>query len=1253
MASAQFTASGLMNQMGTRTETNRWFHGTPSGIDTSSYSYHVHTRKTVIKFDGTAIWNSIGGKDITAIKLTLRTSGASDYVSATIFPWVTAWTSVPGSVSSSFDNLSPGGTNNYWTTRLSSFNAGSYAGDFTGTIATGSAAQSLYSALTSGYCIGLLDTTFTPGQSLYSGSLNNWNAGPTNYMPVLTIEYNDYTSFNPPSSVTVSPASVAPGGSARVSWSGVSGGNALSVSKYEVYRSSTSASSGFALLSSTTNSYLDVTGNTTANGSYWYKVKVIANVSGYDSSLSSATAQLQSPVVAPTPPTSVFFDSTATIAPGATRLLKWTGAAGGTNNDISKYSVYRATSANGSYSTHIGDTTSTSMNVTSPSLNNTSYYYKVLVVGAAGINSALSSSYATLTTSFSAPSTPTGLALSSNNIAPSATSTLTWNASSNGTNNTVSGYLIERAEGSTGPWSTLVASQTERSLDVTGRSANGQSYFYRVTALAPLGNSAVSATIELKTVVGTIAAPTNVKVNGATSSTVSPGFSTSVTWTASANATNNSVTGYAIYSSLNNAAYTLVGEVASSVTELAVAAPSTEATISYHVIAKGSRVNSAASSAATMTVSLDTADAAAFTVSPTSVYAGSDVTINITSNVDKIKKFTITFGSVNSGEITIAADADSGSYTIPLSWCQQIPNALSGSASIKVDTYVGSTLVGRKTGSLYINVPTAVVPTLASFSAERVNNSVPAAWGIYVVSKSQVKLTMGQGAGAQGSTITNYRLTGGGMNVSNTTPITQTSPVLTATSTTYTATVTDSRGRTSSYNVTINASSYAAPTLATVSFRCLSTGVEAPTDGTYGSAKATSTFSSLGGNNSITITAGYRVKGSTGAYTNIGTLTSGTAKVFGSGGLQLTQYYEVKYTVTDLVGTTVTYVGEISSAQYLLHFRNTGRGLGIGGAAMADNQLDVHWKTMFRGDIDVLGQLLKNGQPLDLTGDYLPLSGGTLTGLLRVKNTGTHNTIVQNSNTEGEFLFGGSDTDSGDISDYIRVGREKLQYKTNSGTYSILHSGNYTSYVTPAGIGAAASSHGHSYGDINILNYDGTSMNNNKTTGFSRGYNMTNAAVTQISSFETIVYSPDWITQIQHTIGATPQMHIRSLYSGTTWGSWYKFLHSGNYTDYTVTKTGTGASGDWPINITGEVKTSGTYNTFRTGYGYVQIGPANANWAHFNTDRPSFYFSKQIAVTGEIMAGASYNQRVYHRGNITFSTTVPTSLPDGDICFVY
>lgn len=37
-----------------------------------------------------------------------------------------------------------------------------------------------------------------------------------------------------------------------------------------------------------------------------------------------------------------------------------------------------------------------------------------------------------------------------------------------------------------------------------------------------------------------------------------------------------------------------------------------------------------------------------------------------------------------------------------------------------------------------------------------------------------------------------------------------------------------------------------------------------------------------------------------------------------------------------------------------------------------------------------------------------------------------------------------------------------------------------------------------------------------------------------------------------------------------------------------------------------------TWNTFNTAYGYIQLGPANIDWAHIYTDRPKFIFNKDI-----------------------------------------
>ena len=52
-----------------------------------------------------------------------------------------------------------------------------------------------------------------------------------------------------------------------------------------------------------------------------------------------------------------------------------------------------------------------------------------------------------------------------------------------------------------------------------------------------------------------------------------------------------------------------------------------------------------------------------------------------------------------------------------------------------------------------------------------------------------------------------------------------------------------------------------------------------------------------------------------------------------------------------------------------------------------------------------------------------------------------------------------------------------------------------------------------------------------------------------------------------------------STTSADTWGSWLKLLDSSNYTGYTVKKDGTGATGTWGINISGNAATATTATT--------------------------------------------------------------------------
>ncbi|WP_223229720.1 phage tail protein [Pseudoalteromonas piscicida] len=52
-----------------------------------------------------------------------------------------------------------------------------------------------------------------------------------------------------------------------------------------------------------------------------------------------------------------------------------------------------------------------------------------------------------------------------------------------------------------------------------------------------------------------------------------------------------------------------------------------------------------------------------------------------------------------------------------------------------------------------------------------------------------------------------------------------------------------------------------------------------------------------------------------------------------------------------------------------------------------------------------------------------------------------------------------------------------------------------------------------------------------------------------------------------------------------------------------------------------------------TPHGNVDIGPKNHDFCHFDTSLPKFHFGKPVHVRGEIYAGSSYNQRVYHEGH--------------------
>ena len=348
-------------------------------------------------------------------------------------------------------------------------------------------------------------------------------------------------------------------------------------------------------------------------------------------------------------------------------------------------------------------------------------------------------------------------------------------------------------------------------------------------------------------------------------------------------------------------------------------------------------------------VTLDTIPRASSVSMPTATM-GSEVTISIDPAVDMFTHtLTYSFGSA-SGTITTKTSLLAVKWTPALTLANQVPNSTSGTGTLTCYTYSGNTLIGTKSITITLKVPTSVVPTIGSFTATRVDNDVPSSWGIYVQNKSAVTLTISNAAGARGSTIKSYSISGGSYSGSSSS---LTTGVLVSSGTyTFTAKVTDSRGRTATKTVSISVVAYSPPSFSGYSsYRSNSSGT-ASDSGTYIRGLVNYTYASCSSKNSVTRATYYKRSSAT-SWTNASkSFTSGTAFTFGGGNISTEYTYDVKYTLTDAF-TTVSVTDTVSTAAVLMDFLSGGKGVAIGKVAETQNCFEVSsdWTTKLNGPV--------------------------------------------------------------------------------------------------------------------------------------------------------------------------------------------------------------------------------------------------------------------------------------------------------------
>ena len=315
------------------------------------------------------------------------------------------------------------------------------------------------------------------------------------------------------------------------------------------------------------------------------------------------------------------------------------------------------------------------------------------------------------------------------------------------------------------------------------------------------------------------------------------------------------------------------------------------------------------------TVDADTTLYAIWALAAATLDSVSDTAIEATGSAAWTKvsashayKLKLSFGNAPLVTVNVAANSESCSFTIPATWYDYITNATSGMATAILETYTDAnytTLIGSTSKTFTVSVASSVKPTISALTAtpHSQNNTVEG-WGVAVqgYSYATIDVTATPGTGAS---ISNIEISGPGINQAGSAASGNTG-ILTATGTnTFTVIVTDSRGRSSTETVPLTVYEYSNPIVTSLdAVRCLANGTISETEGGYIKAFPVFVYSSVNGNNSLSVKKIEYKKHTDSTWT---TATSSAASgswtsVFGPADISIT--YDVKCTVTDALNNT-------------------------------------------------------------------------------------------------------------------------------------------------------------------------------------------------------------------------------------------------------------------------------------------------------------------------------------------------------------
>ena len=329
-------------------------------------------------------------------------------------------------------------------------------------------------------------------------------------------------SATTPGTPTLNPATAGDGTVASTGTHPPSDGGAA-VSGYKIYRGTSSGGETLLTTLDTATGYVD---SGLANGTtYYYRVSATNRAGEGDVS----TERSATPGTVPGAPA-----LNAADAGDGSVTLRWSAPASNGGFPVAAYNVYRGTASGGeTLLTTLGSTSY----VDTGAANGTTYYYRVGALNSLGEGAPSNELSATPVAApvVNAPDAPS---------LDSATATrpvlLSWRPGASDGGSPLTGYRVYRGTASGGE--TLLASLGSQTSYSDDSAAYGTTYYYRVTAVNAVGESAPSSELSATPVAPDTVAPSK---PGTPKALVVGTSQVALNWTASTD--NTRVTGYRIY----------------------------------------------------------------------------------------------------------------------------------------------------------------------------------------------------------------------------------------------------------------------------------------------------------------------------------------------------------------------------------------------------------------------------------------------------------------------------------------------------------------------------------------------------------------------------------------------------------------------------------------------------------------------------------------------------------------------------------